>query len=342
MADDKEKDEGMDGQTFAFAIFGLFVVVMVLGTVLERKGMTNFLALNPDPDSVVEDANVEDLSIEQQFLSSSLSLGDNVTNIDPVIVRQSPAGSPIGRQNAGTKGRLMEGPVDRFDTSWWRVDYENAPDGWVEFDLLTTKGWQYTAFNIIPITFGLLRPVAIIFTVIIIILIFIVILKTRDLNKTEAKKEAVKSDQEIYKKGHEDKSDSDLEKDSDSIDDAGLPVPGLPIGEKPATAKPSNRRWENIQSLINSYNSNDWKQAIIESDTILDEMVQKMGYKGDSLGERLKQVEQSDFTSINQAWEAHKIRNRIAHSGSNFVMSKDEAERVIGLYKQVFSEFYYI
>jgi hypothetical protein len=337
MADDKETKGEIDGQLFAFYIFGLAFVLMVLGTVFERQGFPNFLNLDSLSQEERTEAETEDVSEwENKLLASKLSLGDYISNIDPVVVRQSPGGTPVGRQNAGIRGRLMEGPVNRFDIDWWRVDYKNAPDGWVEFDLLTNKRWQYTALNIIPITLGFLRPIGIIFTIIIIILIFVVILKSIEFKKTESKKSEIKKEQEIFKKGHEDAENDE------SITDADLPVPGLPIGEKPATQQNSNRRWENIQSLTNSYNSNDWKQAIIEADTILDEMLQKMGYKGDSIGERLKQIEQSDFTTLNQAWEAHKIRNRIAHSGSNFIMSKDEAERVIGLYKEVFSEFYYI
>ena len=76
--------------------------------------------------------------------------------------------------------------------------------------------------------------------------------------------------------------------------------------------KPINPRWQNILAKMQSDNINDWKLAIIEADTILDEMVKRMGYPGDNLGERLKAVEPSDFLTLNEAWEAHKVRNQIA------------------------------
>lgn len=103
-----------------------------------------------------------------------------------------------------------------------------------------------------------------------------------------------------------------------------------------------NARWEQILKHSESENPNDWRLAIIEADIVLDEMVKSMGYHGDSLGERLKHVEQSDFNSIEAAWEAHKIRNRIAHSGADFILTQREARRVISLYRQVFEEFEYI
>jgi len=101
-------------------------------------------------------------------------------------------------------------------------------------------------------------------------------------------------------------------------------------------------RWEVVQEHINSDRPADWRLAIIEADTILEEMVKKMGYEGESLGERLKAVEPSDFTNIQSAWEAHKVRNQIAHEGVGFELTQREARRVVGLYEQVFSEFEYI
>lgn len=101
-------------------------------------------------------------------------------------------------------------------------------------------------------------------------------------------------------------------------------------------------RWEVIENHINSVNPSDWRLAIIEADSLLDEMVKRMGYQGESLGERLKAVEVSDFNSIQNAWEAHKVRNKIAHDGSGFSIDHREAKRVIELYEQVFKEFEYL
>lgn len=103
-----------------------------------------------------------------------------------------------------------------------------------------------------------------------------------------------------------------------------------------------NQKWGEVIKYINSSNPADWKLAIIEADLILDEMVLRMGYKGANLGERLKTVEEKNFTTLQNAWEAHKIRNRIAHEGSDFSVSRTEARRVIGLYESAFREFEYL
>jgi len=103
-----------------------------------------------------------------------------------------------------------------------------------------------------------------------------------------------------------------------------------------------NPKWQKVTEHINSKNPSDWKLAILEADIILDEMLDKMGYHGETMGEKLKMIEPSDFTSLGSAWEAHKIRNLIAHEGSDFLINEREAQRVIRLFQEVFEEFKYI
>lgn len=103
-----------------------------------------------------------------------------------------------------------------------------------------------------------------------------------------------------------------------------------------------NKRWDSVTSRINSFSESDWKLAIIEADVILDDMLTRMGYHGEGVGEKLKTVEKSDFDTLEFAWEAHKVRNRIAHDGPLFKIDHSEAKRVIGLYQKVFEEFYFI
>ncbi len=103
-----------------------------------------------------------------------------------------------------------------------------------------------------------------------------------------------------------------------------------------------NERWAIVQDHLNSDNEVDWKFAVIEADNILDELVRKMGYDGEDLGERLKAVEPSDFQSLQSAWEAHKVRNQIVHESSGFKLTYAETKRIIGLYEQVFREFEYL
>lgn len=101
-------------------------------------------------------------------------------------------------------------------------------------------------------------------------------------------------------------------------------------------------KWKQVMGLINSNNPTDWRLAILEADIMLGDVLEKMGFQGDTIGDKLKSVDKSDFLTLQQAWEAHLVRNQIAHEGSSFQMNEREAKRIIDLYKAVFSEFYHI
>lgn len=101
-------------------------------------------------------------------------------------------------------------------------------------------------------------------------------------------------------------------------------------------------RWDRVVSHADSDNPNDWKIAILEADIILGDLLDHLGYQGDSIGAKLKQIEKSDFLTLDAAWEAHKVRNAIAHEGGQFLINQREVLRVLELYKEVFDEFYYV
>ena len=102
------------------------------------------------------------------------------------------------------------------------------------------------------------------------------------------------------------------------------------------------KKWQSVMMHVDSPNISDWRQAIIQADIILGDILTKAGYHGAGIGEQLKGATKADFNTLDQAWEAHKIRNQIAHEGSDFSLPQHEAKRVINLYKQVFEEFFYI
>ena len=99
--------------------------------------------------------------------------------------------------------------------------------------------------------------------------------------------------------------------------------------------------WLEVEQLLDSDNNSDWKLAILEADKILEELLIVLGYQGDSLGDRLMSVEKGDMLALDDAWEAHKYRNRIAHE-AGIQMTDREARRIVGLYKKVFQEYKFI
>lgn len=115
--------------------------------------------------------------------------------------------------------------------------------------------------------------------------------------------------------------------------------------EKKAQAGESgstNPRWMKTLTYLFSSSSSDWKLAIIEADAMLDSLMDQLGFKGETLGEKLKGADQGNFRNLTAAWEVHTIRNRIAHEGLSYDISQHEAKRVIAIYEKIFHEFGYI
>lgn len=109
-----------------------------------------------------------------------------------------------------------------------------------------------------------------------------------------------------------------------------------------ASAAVKNPQWEMISSLASSPNEGDWRRAILEADIMLATLLTERGYVGDSLGEQLKGANPLQFTTLDAAWEAHRMRNAIAHLGEAFPLSERDTRATIDMYRRVFEEFDYI
>jgi hypothetical protein len=109
-----------------------------------------------------------------------------------------------------------------------------------------------------------------------------------------------------------------------------------------AGAPGENIRWRRVLAHLASPNPTEWRLAVMEADIILEEMLAAMSLPGETVGEKLRAVETSDFATLDKAWEAHRVRNRIAHDGAAFELTEREARRVVALYQDVFREFGFV
>lgn len=112
----------------------------------------------------------------------------------------------------------------------------------------------------------------------------------------------------------------------------------VPQGYVPDTNGISNPKWDMIQAYARSGNPAELRLAIIEADIMLFEVLKKSGFPGESIGEVLKNTNRSQLATIDHAWRAHRVRNELAHQGSNFVLGRTDAEAALDGYKRVFDE----
>jgi hypothetical protein len=99
-----------------------------------------------------------------------------------------------------------------------------------------------------------------------------------------------------------------------------------------------NPKWHYILTLTESPNESDWRVAIMESDAMLEELLKDKGVPGETVAELLESARSDGYAHIQDVWDAHLIRNQIAHQGSEFPLSQIETRRVMKMYQNFFEE----
>ena len=75
---------------------------------------------------------------------------------------------------------------------------------------------------------------------------------------------------------------------------------------------------QEIENLLSSQNIIELKHAVMEADKLVDFVLKKKGYSGETFADRLRSAQQYiDHTTYQNLWDGHKIRNQIAHDESN-------------------------
>ena len=115
-----------------------------------------------------------------------------------------------------------------------------------------------------------------------------------------------------------------------------------PIITEEVQAKALLGEWQVVLDHVNSESPAEWKLAILEADSMLDEILDSEGYVGETLGEKLKAMSPSAISSYNDLWEAHKMRNEIAHEGSSVELTKRAARDTINKFEVAFRELGHI
>ena len=79
----------------------------------------------------------------------------------------------------------------------------------------------------------------------------------------------------------------------------------------------------------------EYKLAVIESDNMLDESLQRIGFAGETLADRLEKVTVAIVPNLPEVKEANRIRNNIVHDPS-YRLTLSEAKRIIEIYQATF------
>lgn len=269
-----------------------------------------FVDFEEGSDGWVEEGNLSHYNNGTRHLSEKDGVGSAVITASSGTAIYDENGIMVGQQENGRHGKIKRGPLFINGEKYWFVDFEDGQDGWVkESDLrVQTKREKSLGEKIsfyILLLISILKYLLIAGSIVLFVWVVYLIKNLTNIRQNVRTK--------LF--------------------------PTLALTEPKLSHNP---KWERVMTHVESLNQSDWRLAILEADIMLDEMLGVMGLFGETISDKLKSIERSDFTTIDLAWEGHKVRNRIAHDGADFVLTQRETRRVISLYEAVFKEFSYI
>ena len=107
--------------------------------------------------------------------------------------------------------------------------------------------------------------------------------------------------------------------------------------EAPPSYNNYTEHWENILRYANSTRDSEWKLAIVEADKLVDEVLKERGFPGETMGERLMLMAPNQLASLQDLWDAHKLRNLLVHE-MNYQMKHEQALAATRAFERVLRE----
>ena len=96
-------------------------------------------------------------------------------------------------------------------------------------------------------------------------------------------------------------------------------------------------KWQKIKNRLESGIESEAKLAVIEADSMLDGILNRMGFGGRTLGERLDRLTAVSLPNIEEVRQAHKIRNNIVHDPT-YRLDLEEAKKMISVYEKALTD----
>lgn len=102
-----------------------------------------------------------------------------------------------------------------------------------------------------------------------------------------------------------------------------------------------NKSWQKILLRLSKNDEANLRLALLEADNLFDGLLQQMRLPGESMADRLKYLDSSQISNIDEIWTAHKLRNTIVHN-SEYPVTKNEIEFGVRAYEKALKELEFI
>jgi len=94
--------------------------------------------------------------------------------------------------------------------------------------------------------------------------------------------------------------------------------------------------WLKIEQQVDRDNQSSYHLAVLNADKLVDKALKQKGFVGTTMGERMKAAKET-WSSANNIWSAHKLRNQIAHE-TDVRVSYDATKSALHSFKQALKD----
>jgi hypothetical protein len=94
--------------------------------------------------------------------------------------------------------------------------------------------------------------------------------------------------------------------------------------------------WLAIENQLVRDNEASYHLCILNADKLLDKALQQAGFRGATMGDRMKSAKNS-WSNANHVWTAHKLRNQIAHE-TDVKVTYETTQRALLAFKQALKD----
>lgn len=106
---------------------------------------------------------------------------------------------------------------------------------------------------------------------------------------------------------------------------------------RPYGIKKFTKSWQKIAKKLKSGDESEYKLAIIEADEILNDILEKVGYSGETLEEKIDKVSLVVISNKEEILEAHKVRSSIVYN-PNYKVELEEAKKLLEIYRKALTD----
>ena len=101
------------------------------------------------------------------------------------------------------------------------------------------------------------------------------------------------------------------------------------------------KNWEKITDRLKTANEGEYKLAVIEADHIFEDILKRLGYAGETFGDKLKSAGPTLVPNMDEINEVHQIRDKIVYD-PDYRLELDEAKKILQVYEEGLRNLYAI